>query len=106
MCSCYLVQYLKVLVDIHVVNTSGLGVVIIKACEELGVSCETKELPIPYTVMWTRRISETSVLESGKVETFIEQRGSVVQWVARLTRDWWIPVSREFESHQRPALFP
>ena len=28
------------------------------------------------------------------------------QWVARLTRDRWIPVSREFEPHQRPPLFP
>ena len=30
----------------------------------------------------------------------------VAQWVARLTRDRWIPVSREFEPHQRPLLFP
>ena len=30
----------------------------------------------------------------------------VAQWVARLTLDWWIPVSREFEPHQRPPLFP
>ena len=29
-------------------------------------------------------------------------RGGVAQLVARLTRDQWIPVSREFESHQRP----
>jgi len=28
------------------------------------------------------------------------------KWVARLTRDRWIPVSREFEPHQRPPLFP
>ena len=33
-------------------------------------------------------------------------RGGVAQWVARLTRDRWIPISREFESHQRPPLFP
>ena len=26
----------------------------------------------------------------------------VGQWVARLTRDRWIPVSREFEPHQKP----
>ena len=32
-------------------------------------------------------------------------RGGVVQWVARLTRDQWIPVSREFEPHQRPRCF-
>ena len=29
-------------------------------------------------------------------------RGGVAQWVERLTRDRWIPVSREFEPHQRP----
>ena len=33
-------------------------------------------------------------------------RGGVAQWVAPLTRDRWIPVSREFEPHQRPPLFP
>ena len=33
-------------------------------------------------------------------------RGGVAQWVARLTHDRWIPVSREFEPHQRPLLFP
>ena len=32
-------------------------------------------------------------------------RGGVAQWVARLTRDRWIPISREFEPHQRPPLF-
>ena len=31
-------------------------------------------------------------------------RGGVAQWVARLTRDRWIPVSREFEPHQRPPV--
>ena len=25
----------------------------------------------------------------------------MTQWVARLTRDRWIPVNREFEPHQR-----
>ena len=33
-------------------------------------------------------------------------RGGVAQWVARLTRDRWIFVSREFEPNQRPPLFP
>ena len=28
-----------------------------------------------------------------------------MQWVARLTRDRWIPVSREFVPHCRPPLF-
>ena len=28
------------------------------------------------------------------------KRGGVAQWVARLTRDRWIPGSREFEPHQ------
>ena len=35
-----------------------------------------------------------------------EFRGGVAQWVARLTRDRWILVSRELEPHQRPPLFP
>ena len=33
-----------------------------------------------------------------------QTRGGVVQWIGRLTRDRWIPVSLEFEPHQR--LFP
>ena len=32
------------------------------------------------------------------------QGGGVAQWVARLTRDRWIPVSREFEPHQSPVV--
>jgi len=28
----------------------------------------------------------------------------MAQWVALLTRDRWIPVSREFEHHQSPPL--
>ena len=30
--------------------------------------------------------------------------GGVAQWVARLTRDRWIPVSREFEPHQKAPV--
>ena len=37
---------------------------------------------------------------------FVKDYGGVAQWVACLTRDRWIPVSREFEPHQRPPLFP
>jgi len=33
-------------------------------------------------------------------------RGGVEQWIVRLTRYRWMPVSREFELHQRPPLFP
>jgi len=36
----------------------------------------------------------------------IQQEGFVAQWVARMTRDRWIPVSRKFELHQRHPLFP
>ena len=42
-------------------------------------------------------VSQISVVKS-------EWRGGVAQWVARLTRDRWIPVSREFEPHQRPPV--
>ena len=33
-------------------------------------------------------------------------RGVVAQWEARLIRYRWMPVSREFEPHQRLPLFP
>ena len=29
----------------------------------------------------------------------------MAQWEARLTRDLWMPVSREFKPHQRPRCF-
>ena len=32
-------------------------------------------------------------------------RGAEAQWVARLTRDPWIPVSREFEPHKGHRCF-
>ena len=34
------------------------------------------------------------------------RQGGVAQWVACLTRDQWMPVSREIEPNQRPLLFP
>ena len=40
------------------------------------------------------------------IDNNIIYRGGVAQWLARLTRDrCWIPVSLEFESHQRPLWF-
>ena len=36
---------------------------------------------------------------------WMQNAGGVAQWVARLTRDRWIPVSHDFEPHQRPPLF-
>ena len=30
--------------------------------------------------------------------------GGVAQWVTRLTCDWWIPVNREFERHQKSLV--
>ena len=35
----------------------------------------------------------------------ISSNVSVTQWVARLARNQWMPVSREFEPHQRLPLF-
>ena len=35
----------------------------------------------------------------------IARTGGVVQCVVRLTRDRWIPVTRELEPHQRPRCF-
>ncbi|XP_053392812.1 crossover junction endonuclease EME1-like [Mercenaria mercenaria] len=62
-------KYIKVLIDTHVVNTCGLGVVLFKACEELGVTCETKELPLPFTIMWRRQVTECNMSADMKVET-------------------------------------
>ncbi|WAQ96741.1 EME1-like protein [Mya arenaria] len=62
-------QFIKVLVDTNVVNTCGLGVLILKACEELGVTCETRELPLPFTVMWVRNVASSGLGQDMKVET-------------------------------------
>ena len=35
----------------------------------------------------------------------LNQRGGTVQWVARLTRNRWMSVSCEFETHQKAPLF-
>ena len=52
--------------------------------------------------------------EVNKIHRFIEtqfsnnvsiKRGDVAQWVARLTRDRWIPVSREFKPIKVPHCF-
>ena len=45
-------------------------------------------------------------VQGAKTTLQAQRRGGVAQWVARLTRDRWIPVSREFEPYQRPLLFP
>ena len=37
---------------------------------------------------------------------FLWANDKLAQWVAHLTCGRWIPVSREFEPHQRPPLFP
>ena len=45
-------------------------------------------------------------LRSERICFLTRFRGGVAQWVARLTRDRWILISREFEPHQRSPLFP
>lgn len=62
-------KYIKVLVDTHVVNFCGLGVAIFKACDELGVMYETRELPLPFTIMWRRQVTEWNMSADMKVET-------------------------------------
>ena len=47
-----------------------------------------------------------SCLILSTIKNTLLQLFTVAQWVARLTRDPWIPVSREFKPHQRPQLFP
>ena len=55
------------LIDTNVVNACGLGVHVFKACEELGVTCETKELPLPFTIMWHRQVTECNMSADKKV---------------------------------------
>jgi len=63
---------MTVLVDTHVVNVCGLGVLILKACEELGVKCETRQLATPFTVSWVRSVSSTRLDENMKVGVSVE----------------------------------
>ena len=48
-------------------NTPGFGAVLFKACEELGVTCQTEQLIIPYTVMWKREVTECSMSSETQV---------------------------------------
>ena len=48
-------------------NTPGFGAVLFKACEELGVTCQTEQLVIPYTVMWKREVTECSMSSDTQV---------------------------------------
>jgi hypothetical protein len=38
-----------------------------KACNELGVTCETKELPVPFTIIWLRQVTECKLSADNKV---------------------------------------
>ena len=49
------------MVDTNIMNTPGFGAVIFKACEELGVTCVTEQLLIPYTIMWKREVTECNM---------------------------------------------
>ena len=49
------------MVDTNIMNTPGFGAVIFKACEELGVTCVTEQLLIPYTIMWKREVTERNM---------------------------------------------
>ena len=55
------------LVDTHIMNTPGFGAVLFKACEELGVTCVTEQLVIPYTIMWKREVTECSMSSETQV---------------------------------------
>ena len=61
---------MTVLVDTHIVNTCGYGMMVFKACEELGVACQTLELPSPFTIMWKRTLTECSRVNELQVEEF------------------------------------
>ena len=51
-----------------------------------------------------RKVKSARAIEN--VNVLFRMVGGVAQWIARLTRDRWIPVSREFEPHQWPPLIP
>ena len=59
-------------------------------------------LPCLCNAKWEASLSCTLPAE---IHISIVNRGGVAQWVACLTRHRWIPVSREFEPHQRQETF-
>ncbi|KAL4240071.1 crossover junction endonuclease eme1 [Mactra antiquata] len=67
-------KYIQVLIDTHIVNTCGLGAVILKSCEELGVTCETRELLVPFTVMWKRQVTECKMSSDMKIQTIQDNK--------------------------------
>ena len=54
------------------------------------------------TATWKRELIQLSYIKFSLQVT----RGGVAQWVAHLTRNWWMPVSRDLRAHQSLPLFP
>ncbi|XP_060071395.1 crossover junction endonuclease EME1-like [Ylistrum balloti] len=65
-------NYMKVILDTHLVNDLGLGASIFKSCESLGVQCVAEPQTIPFTITWQRTVTEFKVTEE-KVDTWTRQ---------------------------------
>ncbi|XP_052071329.1 crossover junction endonuclease EME1-like isoform X2 [Mytilus californianus] len=61
-------EFMKIVLDPHIINDCGLGAAIFKAGEELKVPCVTEEQGFPFTISWKRMVTEW--IENGtQVET-------------------------------------
>ncbi|XP_063444438.1 crossover junction endonuclease EME1-like isoform X2 [Mytilus trossulus] len=61
-------EFMKIVLDPHIINECGLGAAIFKVGEELKVPCVTEEQGFPFTISWKRMITEW--IENGtQVET-------------------------------------
>lgn len=54
----YFFQFMKIVLDPHIINDCGLGAAIFKVGEELKVPCVTEEQGFPFTISWKRMITE------------------------------------------------
>ncbi|VDI57341.1 crossover junction endonuclease EME1 [Mytilus galloprovincialis] len=61
-------EFMKIVLDPHIINDCGLGAAIFKVGEELKVPCVTEEQGFPFTISWKRMVTEW--IENGtQVET-------------------------------------
>ncbi|KAL3876048.1 hypothetical protein ACJMK2_033933 [Sinanodonta woodiana] len=62
-------KYISVYIDPNILNTCGLGAVIFKSCEDLGVRCITERQSVPCTILWKRQFIEGSLSQEMEVES-------------------------------------
>ena len=84
--------------------TSAINVLFVFCIISLFI-IDVTNLDIPVIVQYSSIKVNLNTYISYMELTFHQLTPGVAMWVACLTRNRWMPVSREFEPHQRLPLF-